>query len=96
MRVTKDDDTGLDDQVFQYTIDGTGLHLTIQTDDPTKAGTHNLKLGAKRTDSNSWDSSLYADEFDFTVVIVDPCIDAVLTIDPTILSTTSLIYYIGS
>ena len=92
LSLTKVDGTTTHSDVFSTSFDATGLHLTMQTDNPSKAMTYNMILWAT---FNGITNSIPNDNTPFTVVIDNPCAAATLTIDPTILSSTSITYTIG-
>ena len=62
--------------------------LTIETDDVNDADTYDLRLNV------AYEGSVYTiqDSLDFTVEIIDPCLNAVLTIGNGILSSLDIVY----
>ena len=63
--------------------------FSILSSDPQEASTYDLRLIANLIGYSN------TDFLDFEVTLVDTCGTAVLTLDPTILSQTSMTYTIG-
>lgn len=62
--------------------------LTIDTDDVNDAGSYDLRINV------AYEGSGYSitDSLDFTVNVVDPCLNAVLTIGNGVLSSLDIVY----
>ena len=87
--VLNNDGIAIDTSVFTYTS-GTST-FAIQSSDTTKLGIYNLKVTAKYTGASYTNIS----ELAFTVTIDDPCVNEILSIDPTILTSLTINYNIG-
>ena len=59
----------------------------------TQAGTYPLRLHARHAGDPAHYTTFAT--LDFVVILVDPCIEAELTINPAILTTTSIKYYLS-
>ena len=90
LAILVDDDSSIDGTVF--TVDDanapTFYSLTTETSDTAKTSTYNYKVVAKYTGA----AYTYAGELPFQIVIDDPCASAILTIDPTIFTSLSILY----
>ena len=85
--VINEDNTGLD-SMFRY--DAFANQLIVQSQDPYKTGTYQLQVVAQ------YDGPQYSKfGHKFQVEIDDPCHQAILTVDPTIVPSMIIDYQVG-
>ena len=83
------DYSALDSDVFTY--DSNSGTLWIFSEDIAKLGATDLKLIVESTEFPSVNASI-----DFSVIIDDPCQSAILTIEPTVVSQSHIVYAFNS